>query len=226
VLPNYLPDPNSPRFTDATAEMILEVFTETRGRGLALFTSYAMMRKAAAVLRPRLAALGIPMYVQGQDGSRQVLLEQFGREVNSVLLGTSSFWEGIDVKGDALSALVVVKIPFDVPTDPIVKARCDRIQAEGGVPFMEYSVPMAVLRLRQGFGRLIRSTTDRGIVVVADNRLLKSRYGKVFLRSLPTRHRIAYDEQGLRGLVGQFMNAPAGPPKPVSVGRLMRGSEV
>ena len=183
-----------------------EVFSETQGRGLGLFTSYEMLRRVYEDMRPRLEAASIPVFAQGQDGTREALLEQFSRDVASVLLGTTSFWEGVDVKGEALSALVVAKLPFGVPTDPIIKGRCDLMEAAGQNAFMEYSLPVAVLRLRQGFGRLIRAQTDRGVVVVADKRVLTRRYGGAFLRSLPTGHQVASSRQELRQMVRSFMN--------------------
>jgi ATP-dependent DNA helicase DinG len=123
--------------------------------------------------------------IQGKGGGKSRLLEQFKMTPNAVLFATASFWQGVDVKGDALSAVIIDKLPFQVPSDPLVAARSARIQREGGNPFSEYQVPNAILRLKQGFGRLLRSTTDRGILAVLDNRLSTKSYGRLFMDSLP-----------------------------------------
>jgi len=179
VVPRDLPDPGSPASAPMLHGILAGIGATMGGRTLVLFTSYASLRSAHAALSaslPNLVVLG-----QGIDGPRSVLLDRFRATPNAILLGTASFWEGIDVTGDALSCLVIVKIPFTVPSDPVFAARSELLDD----PFEELAVPQAVVRMRQGFGRLIRTTTDRGVVVVLDSRLVTRRYGRVFLDSLP-----------------------------------------
>ena len=191
-VPSDLPDPTTRAFAEASVEALEAICAATGGRTLALFTSHSALRAAhqrlSRTLR-RVVVLG-----QGIDGARQQLLERFRETPNAVLLGTSSFWEGIDVVGDALSCLVIVKLPFSVPNDPVFAARSELLDD----PFSQYAVPQAALRLKQGFGRLIRSTGDRGAVVILDTRLLTKRYGETLLRSLPpaTRRRGTWREMG------------------------------
>jgi DNA polymerase-3 subunit epsilon/ATP-dependent DNA helicase DinG len=153
----------------------------TRGRALVLFTSHAQLRQTAQAIRDPLARAGIEMYDQSDGSSRSRLLDSFKTSGVGVLLGTKSFWEGVDVPGEALSALVIVKLPFDVPSDPVIAARAETFER----PFDEYTVPEAVLKFRQGFGRLIRSRSDRGVVAIFDRRVLTKNYGRMFLDSLP-----------------------------------------
>jgi DNA polymerase-3 subunit epsilon/ATP-dependent DNA helicase DinG len=153
----------------------------TNGRALVLFTSYAQLRRTAKAISPELEAEGIVVYDQSSGTSRQQLIEGFRGTQNAVLLGTRSFWEGVDVPGQALSVLVIVRLPFSVPSDPIFEARSKTFDQ----PFQEYAVPEAILHFRQGFGRLIRRKTDRGVVVLFDRRVLAKSYGKYFLNSLP-----------------------------------------
>jgi len=138
--------------------------------------------------------LGYPMLVQGREAPRKILLERFRTTPNAVLLGTTSFWQGIDVRGEALRNVIIVKLPFSVPDEPVIEARLEAITRAGGNPFMEYSVPEAIIRLKQGFGRLIRCKTDTGIVVILDSRIKTKRYGKRFLQALPACNVVVRDQ--------------------------------
>ncbi len=180
-LPEGVPEPRDPGFIDRVVDEIDRLATITAGRGFALFTSYANMERAAALLRE---SGRWTLIVQG-EGSKVALVERFKETREALLLGTTSFWHGVDVPGEALSLVVVDKLPFDVPNDPLVAARIERIRDAGDNPFMTYQVPLAVLELKQGLGRLLRRETDRGILAVMDPRLRSRRYGKIFLRSLP-----------------------------------------
>jgi len=181
-LPTDMPEPNQPGYQRFVEEAIVDVALALNGRTLALFTSYGQLNQTAKAIEPLLSDRGITTLVQSSGSSRQQLLEQFKRpHSHSVLLGTRSFWEGIDVPGEALQAVMLVKLPFDVPSDPIFAARSETFENS----FFEYSIPEAVLRFRQGFGRLIRRTTDEGVVVILDKRVLSKRYGQMFLDALP-----------------------------------------
>lgn len=179
-LPRDLPPPNDPRFPEAAAARSRELLDLTRGRAFLLFTSHQALRDAAA----RLATGPYSLLVQG-DAPRAALLERFRATPGTVLLGTSSFWEGVDVPGDALSLVVVDKLPFSVPTDPLVAARIAAIAEVGGDPFATLQLPQAAIALKQGFGRLIRRRDDRGIVAILDHRIVTRTYGRVLIDSLP-----------------------------------------
>jgi DNA polymerase-3 subunit epsilon/ATP-dependent DNA helicase DinG len=182
-VPNDLPDPTQTGYQASIERTIFDVVTRLQGRTLVLFTSRAHLRNTYQALREPLAAQRIKLLAQGIDeASRTRLLESFRRGSRVVLFGTNAFWEGIDVVGEALSCVMVTRLPFAVPTDPVYAARAEQFED----PFGEYAVPQAVLRLKQGFGRLIRARTDRGAVVVLDRRVVTRFYGQVFLRSLPS----------------------------------------
>jgi len=180
-VPQHLPDPRSPAFTSQAAGEIVKILKHSRGRAFVLFTSYQQMR----LIYDRVSLdLEYETLMQG-TGPRSALLEEFKRTPNCVLFATSSFWQGVDVPGEQLSCVIIDKLPFAVPSDPVVEARIRRIRDDGGEPFYEYQIPQAAIALKQGFGRLIRSRTDRGVLSILDNRITKQRYGQVFFDSLP-----------------------------------------
>lgn len=188
LVPMFLPEPTDRGrdYTQELAILLAEVFRRTQGRAMALFTSYDMLRRSAEQMQSELLGDGIRVLAQGLSGSRENMTATFRRELRSVLLGTHSFWEGVDVQGETLSCLAIARLPFAVFTDPIIQARCEQIEAEGGNAFIRYSLPSAVIRFRQGFGRLIRHKSDCGIVIVTDRRIIAKRYGRWFQDSLPT----------------------------------------
>jgi DNA polymerase III epsilon subunit family exonuclease len=180
-IPNDIPEPNQRGYQQAIEQTIVALCTATGGRALVLFTANSALRQTYRAIQEPLEEQGIAVLGQGLDGSRRSLLERFREFPRTVLLGTTSFWEGVDVVGDALSVLIIAKLPFSVPNDPIFTARSEGF----GDPFNEFAVPQSILRFKQGFGRLIRSKEDRGVVAVLDKRLLTKKYGQIFLDSLP-----------------------------------------
>lgn len=180
-LPRHMPDPRSPQWTDRVVEEIVRVLNVTRGRAFVLSTSAAAMRTLYERVAPQIR---YPCFVQG-SASKIGLLEKFRATPNAVLFATSSFWQGVDVRGEQLSCVIIDKLPFAVPSDPVIAARQRRIDENGGSSFYEYSVPQAIIALKQGIGRLIRSSTDRGLLAILDPRLRTKGYGQQFLRSLP-----------------------------------------
>jgi len=185
-VPQQLPEPNTPDYTRAVVEAALPVVEASRGRAFLLFTSLRAMREAHGLLLEEFSRRGweYPLLVQG-EGSRSELLERFRELGNAVLVGSQSFWEGVDVRGDALSLVMIDKLPFAPPDDPVLAARIEKINAEGRNAFMEYQLPRAVISLKQGAGRLIRDETDRGVLMICDPRLISKSYGKRIWRSLP-----------------------------------------
>jgi len=182
-LVNDIPEPNDRHGHQRAVESgLISLCKATGGRALVLFTSYDQLKRTSQVIAPVLAREDILVYEQGDGASPHSLLETFRTTERAVLLGTRAFWEGVDVPGEALSVLVIAKLPFDVPSDPLVASRSETFDD----PFYQYSLPEAILRFRQGFGRLIRTQTDRGLVAVLDRRILTKKYGRMFIDSLPT----------------------------------------
>jgi DNA polymerase-3 subunit epsilon/ATP-dependent DNA helicase DinG len=177
-----IPEPNAPNYQRRLEETLLELAAATGGRMLVLFTSYAALQATHRAIREPLENRGVIVLGQRIDGNPRQLIERLRQSPNVVVLGTSTFWEGVDVVGPALSALVITKLPFSVPTDPVFSARSEQFDE----PFAQYAVPQAVLRFKQGFGRLIRSSQDRGVCAVLDRRVISKRYGASFVESLPS----------------------------------------
>jgi DNA polymerase-3 subunit epsilon/ATP-dependent DNA helicase DinG len=206
-IPSDMPEPNNPAYQRALEEAIITLCKATEGRALVLFTSNSALRQTYRAIQEPLEDAGITVLGQGIDGSRRNLLERFKEYPRTVLLGTTSFWEGVDVVGDALSVLIIAKLPFSVPNDPIYAARSEQFTDA----FAELSVPQAILRFKQGFGRLIRSKGDRGVVAVLDKRLISKKYGQTFLSSLPHTFVRTGPIKQLPGLAARFLaNVPVG----------------
>jgi len=179
--PRGLPQPNSPEFVDEIVKVAIPVIQASKGRTFFLFTSHRALQMAAKLLEKQIE---YPLLVQG-DKPKAILLDDFKQKGNAVLLGTSSFWEGVDVRGEALSTVIIDKLPFSSPGDPVLKARLEAMERQGRKPFIDYQLPTAVIALRQGIGRLIRDMDDRGVLLLCDPRLLKKSYGHMFLNSIP-----------------------------------------
>lgn len=184
AIPLDLPNPDAREFAEVVSDAILEALKVSQGRAFVLFTSYGLLNIVHQKLGPELNRMGVTTLKQGQQ-NRHELLEHFKRDKTSVLFGTDSFWQGVDVEGDALENVIITKLPFKVPSEPIIEARVEAIERRGGNAFLEYSVPQAVIKLKQGFGRLIRKRTDIGSVFILDKRIVEKYYGKMFLQSLP-----------------------------------------
>ena len=183
-----LPEPNSQEFTAAACEAIKKYLVKSDGRAFVLFTSYSMLKTAANRLEDWLAEKEMSLLVQGGGVDRAKLLEQFKEDTHSVLFGTDSFWQGVDVPGESLSNVIIVKLPFAVPNHPLVQGRIELLKAKGENPFFTYQLPMAIIKFKQGFGRLIRSKNDTGMIVVLDSRIVRKMYGRKFIEAVPKCH--------------------------------------
>jgi Rad3-related DNA helicase len=200
-LPTDMPLPEDEAFDGAVEELIATVARRAGGRTLALFTSHRQLRDVHAALKQRVDLDEVLILGQGIDGQRRQLLKTFEEAQRPLLLGTSTFWEGIDIPGERLSCVIVVRLPFPVPSDPIYAARAEQVRD----PFLGLALPQAALRLKQGFGRLIRRSTDRGAVVILDNRILGRDYGKAFLNVLPPASRYVGPGAAVADQVGAWL---------------------
>lgn len=192
VLVSGMPDPTGDKqlYERSCVEMIQRYVARTDGHAFVLFTSYEMLRSAARQLTPWLAEQNLALVHPDEFGSRSKMLDAFRQNPRAVLLGTDGFWQGVDVPGDALQNVIITKLPFSVPDQPLLQAKLEAIREAGGNPFRDYQLPEAVIKLRQGFGRLIRTQRDRGIVVILDPRVHTKMYGRTFLDSLPNCERV------------------------------------
>ena len=206
LAPDFLPDPAADQgaCVPALARTLARVCAATQGRALVLFTSYEMMNAVAAAASEPFAEASLNLLVQGEGRSREALTRALKEGERTVLFGAQSFWEGVDVAGEALSCVVITRLPFAQVGDPIAEARSERVQREGGSPFRDYALPEAVIRFRQGFGRLIRTKSDRGVVVITDPRIVTKNYGAVFRKSIPATIHTVTEEPELLGRIAGF----------------------
>ena len=181
MIPDDMPMPETWGYQDALQQVLVGLGKALSGHALVLFTSHAALRNAAKAIRAPLEAEGVRVLAQGVDGSPRRIVQDFAKDPTAMILGTSSFWEGVDLSGGILKALVLARLPFHVPTEPVFAARSAQVEN----PFQDYALPHAVLRFRQGIGRLIRSSRDRGAIVLLDKRIVARQYGKAFLDSIP-----------------------------------------
>ena len=207
LAPEFLPDPaaDSAAYAEALAPFLAKLFSATGGRGLVLFTAYDMMRAVAERARQAFADAGLELYVQGEGLSRESMAERLKAGGRTVLFGSQSFWEGVDVAGEALSCVVLARLPFPQMGEPVTEARCERIEENGGSSFRDYMVPEAVIKFRQGFGRLVRTKSDRGVVVVADRRIVAKNYGAIFRKSIAASVHAVKTESELLGRTADFL---------------------
>lgn len=203
AVPTDLPEPGKPGFSEAVRDAVEKAVLCSEGRSFVLFTSYALLRQVYEELSPILTAQKLNCLRQGQE-NRHNLLKRFAEDETSILFGTDSFWEGVDVPGRALEQVVIARLPFKVPTEPVLEARAQAIEQRGGDAFMEYTVPQAVIRFKQGFGRLIRHRNDRGVVLILDTRVVKKGYGRMFLRSLPPARVVKGNSAEVFDAIGHF----------------------
>ena len=206
AVPDEMPEPTSSDYRAALERHIMKAVTISRGGAFILFTSYDMLNRVYQALSPALTRQGLTPLKQGDTG-RHSLLTRFRAEGNAVLFGTDSFWEGVDVKGEALRLVIIARLPFQVPTEPVQQARAEKIKSDGGDPFRDFAVPQAVIKFRQGFGRLIRSRDDRGAVLILDRRVLNKSYGRIFLRSLPDTEIIRGDSADIFARMKEFFSS-------------------
>jgi ATP-dependent DNA helicase DinG len=207
-IPTDLPNPDAREFLDASVAAVRESLAITKGHAFVLFTSFYALDYVHQRVEDALKKMGITALKQG-EAARTHLLDRFRRDTSSVLFATDSFWEGVDVPGDALQCVILPKLPFRVPTEPVLEARAEAIDAAGGNAFMEYTVPQAVVKFRQGFGRLIRRKSDRGAIVVLDRRIMTKHYGKVFRESLPEMRPVTGSSASVFAEMRAFFNSQA-----------------
>lgn len=203
AVPTDMPNPQDPQFTPVAAEKIWQAIQASHGNAFVLFTSYTMLKTCYQLLAQRLEDHRYITFKQGDD-NRQSLLDKFKATDRSILFGTDSFWEGVDVVGDALRCVIIVKLPFKVPSEPIIQARTEAITAQGGDPFFEYSLPNAIVKFKQGIGRLIRNKRDRGCIICLDSRLISKNYGKQFLNSMPPSQQLFVDSNLMQQKMVEF----------------------
>lgn len=184
AVPTDIPEPGRPGYAESVRDLTEQALLAADGRSFVLFTAYSLLRRIHSELSPGLSARGYQVLRQG-EATRHDLLQRFSQDPTSILFATDSFWEGVDVPGRSLEQVIIARLPFKVPTEPVLEARAEAITLSGGDPFMDYTVPQAVIRFRQGFGRLIRNRTDRGVVLILDSRVVRRGYGRLFLNSLP-----------------------------------------
>lgn len=205
AVPTDLPEPGKPGFSEAVRDAVEKAVLCSGGRSFVLFTSYALLQQVHAELSPVLEAQRLRCLKQGQE-NRHRLLKRFAEDESSILFGTDSFWEGVDVPGRSLEQVIIARLPFKVPTEPVLEARAQAIEQRGGDAFMEYTVPQAVIRFKQGFGRLIRHRNDRGVVLILDTRVVRRGYGRMFLRSLPPARVVKGNSEQVFAEIGQFFS--------------------
>ena len=206
AVPRDIPEPGSAEYPRAVRDLCERAILAADGRTFVLFTAYSLLKTVFAETAPILGARGYHCLRQGEE-SRHRLLKTFAADPTSVLFATDSFWEGVDVPGRALEQIIITRLPFRVPTEPILEARAEALEKAGGDPFREYTVPQAVIRFKQGFGRLIRNRTDRGVVLILDSRVVNKNYGRIFLDSLPAPSLVSGGVEDVFAAVERFFAA-------------------